>query len=130
MSNWYEPTDEVRATWAAWVAERPPVVRIVAEKFPPWALWRMDHIDQDGKPTGLFQRVFVMSFGETGDPKQPVTLTVAVDGRFNAVAFERNVFGIAPERLTPCDLPGPNDRVGSAGLSLDQVKQMMRADES
>jgi hypothetical protein len=130
MSNYYEPTEEQRTAWDAWLEVRPPIVRAVAERFPPWSLWRLDLTGEDGKPTGRFQRVYVLSYDETDDPKRPITLTIAVVGRFNAVAFERSVFGIDPADLTPCDLPGPDDPVGSAGLSVEDVKQAMRRDQS
>ena len=120
-ANWYEPTQEALDAWAEWTAERPPAVREVAERFPPWTLWKLPHTDDPKR----FQRVYVRSFGEPEDGT--VTLTVCVDGRFNLLAFERNVFGIDPSRLEPCELPGPDEKVGSAGLNVEQAKSYMRA---
>jgi hypothetical protein len=102
MARWYEPTPDNIAAWNAWVTERPERVRQVAERFTPWTLYRM-------KSTG--QRVVLCSFGESTDDT-PVTLTVSVTGKFNAVAFERNVFGIPPEDLEECDLPAPGELLG------------------
>jgi hypothetical protein len=123
MANWYEPTPDAREAWRQWVAERPPVVREVAERFPPWTLYRLH--DPEGNPTK--QRVYVLSFQEEhcgcGDccHRPHVTLTVAVDGRFNLVAAERGVRGIVPERLVECDLPGPDEPTGSMGLSVEMA---------
>jgi hypothetical protein len=80
------------------------------------------------KSTG--QRVTVYSFGE-GDR---VTLTVNVEGRFNAIAFERQVFGIDPDDLEPCDLPVAGELLGSAlsqtevAENLDALRVMVRPD--
>lgn len=57
--------------------------------------------DQYEASIQAFQRVYVRGYG--GQDDGTVTLTVAVDGRFNLVAFERSVFGIPPERLTPTE---------------------------
>ena len=115
-----QPTEEQERSFAAWVAERPEVVRalIGRMKFDPWTLYRL-------KSTG--HRVGVTSFGEVCDPKPgkpPVTLTLCVSGRFNLVAFERNVFGIDPDDLEECDLPAADEPVGSAGLSPEEVMRM------
>ncbi len=42
MANRYEPSDEQRASWAEWLAERPLEVRKLAKRFPPWKLYRLD----------------------------------------------------------------------------------------
>lgn len=99
MANWFEPTKRQMAAWRKWVALRPPAIRAVAENFQPWGLYRM-------ADTG--SRVTIRSFDES----DPVTVTVNVLGEFNLVAFERFVFGVNPEDLTPCDLPTPGDPVG------------------
>ena len=95
MARFYEPTAKQVKGWAKWVAKRPPVVRAVAERFNPWTLYRLDD-----------HRVTLVSFSEDG------TVTVAVTRHFNAVVFERQVFGIDPDRLVECDLPGENEMVG------------------
>jgi len=114
MANFAEPTEEQRAGWAEWVAERPEAVRLVAEKFNPWALYRLKTSNH---------RVTLVSFDEPKDGS-PVTLRVNVTGEFNRVAFERCVFGIKPEDLEECDLPGPDELLGSQGLLPEQVKAL------
>ena len=51
-------------------------------------------------------RCTIYSYHENG------TVTVTVNGQYNAVAFARNVFGIDPESLTECDLPGDQEVLG------------------
>lgn len=115
MANYFEPTEENRTKWTAWVAERPPLVRVVAERFFPWKLYRM-------KSTG--HRVTVVSFEDHFDDS--VTLKVAVTGRFNLVAFERVVFGVDPDDLEECDLPAEGEPVGSAGLPAREVRKRIK----
>lgn len=105
MANYFEPDEEQQAGYAAWVAERPPHVRVVAERFQPWGLYRM-------KSTG--HRVIVLSFGESED--QSVTLTVHISADFNHLMFERQVFGINPDDLEPCDLPAPDEPTGASSV--------------
>lgn len=116
MANWQEPTPEGREMWGEWVAERPEPIRALVEKygFAPWKLYKL-------KTSG--HRVVIHSIDEPieGEP----TLTVLVDGRFNYVAFERRVFGIKPEDLEECDLPTSDEPLGSANLTLDEVKTML-----
>lgn len=107
MANWFEPTDNDRAGWAEWVAQRPEKVRVVAEKFEPWKLYRLKSSSH---------RVTIVSFDQPKDESQPVTLKVHVSGDFNRVAFERTVFGILPEDLEECELPGQDEPLGSANL--------------
>ncbi len=47
-----------------------------------------------------------MSYSENG------TVTVAVSGEFNAVTFERQVFGVNPDDLDECDLPAKDEVTG------------------
>lgn len=103
MARHIEPTPEQEAGYRAWVAERPPLVRAVAERFDPWTLYRL---------TTTGHRVFMVGFSEPDDDG-PVTMVVAVSGLFNAVVMERTVYGIRPEDLVECDLPGPEEPVGS-----------------
>jgi hypothetical protein len=96
------PTQEQESAWNEWILSRPEKVRIVAERFDPWSLYRM-------KSTG--HRVTIFSFSEGSDGK--ITMTVDVLGEFNLIAFERRVFGIDPDDLELCEPPGPNERVGA-----------------
>ena len=41
MSNYKEPTPEDQTRWKDWVEARPENVRVWAEKFYPWVLYRM-----------------------------------------------------------------------------------------
>ena len=110
MANWYEPTDEQLATYAEWLDERPPHVREVAERFPPWKLFRMESSGH---------RVTVHSFDERIDGT--VTLKVNVTGDYNFVAFERRVFGIDPEDLTECELPAEDELLGASLTTEEEV---------
>lgn len=97
MANHFDPTPEQMAAYAEWTASRPESVRKIAERLFPWALYRM-------KSTG--QRVTLVSIFEDG------TIKVEVSGRFNALVFERDVFGIDPDDLEECDLPGEDEPLG------------------
>lgn len=101
MARIFEPTPEQEAGYREWIASRPDNVRVVAERFEPWCLYRM-------RATG--QRVTVMSFGE--DDEGNVSLTVHVLPEFNFVLVPREVFGIDPDDLEPCELPEPGELVG------------------
>lgn len=111
MARIIEPTDEQVEGYRAWVASRPAHVRAVAERFEPWSLYRI-------KPSG--HRVTVLSFGEQKDGS--VTLTVNVRAEFNFVMFERQVFGVKPDDLEPCDLPAQNELTGTL-MSPEQVDE-------
>jgi len=102
MARFYEPTAEQEAGYRAWVASRPATVRAVAERFEPWSLYRL-------QSTG--QRVTVAAFGVTADGT--VTVSVNVLALFNFVTFERQVFGIHPDELEPCELPAPDEPTGA-----------------
>lgn len=121
MTRFVEPTPEQELGWKKWIAERPDKVREVAKRFEPWSLYRM-------KSTG--HRVTIASFAES----DPVTLTVNVTGEFNAVAFERSVFGISPDDLEPCELPEAGDPLGAAmtahdvDQNIDEMRVMVRPD--
>ena len=71
----------------AWVETRPPVVQALCERLPPDRLYRL-------KSSG--HRVTLRSYCEDG------TVTVNVTGQYNALAFDRYVFGIAPADLEEC----------------------------
>lgn len=90
MARVIEPTEEDQADWAEWVGSRPDSVRIIAEKFDPWSLFRLKTTDQ---------RVTIYSFSEDG------TVTVNITGEFNLHLFDSQVFGINPDDLEPCELP-------------------------
>ena len=118
MANIYEPTPEKERVYQEWLASRPAHVREVAARFRPWILYKMgDH------------RVLVYSFGEKLDGS--VNLTVNVSAQYNFVTFERSVFGVDPNELTECDLPGPEEPVGALFTqeevheNIDVIRAMM-----
>ena len=111
--RYVQPTPEQAQGWESWVAERPDNVREVARRFDPWTLYRL-------KSSG--HRVTVGAFDEEEDGR--VTLRVNVSGEFNFVTFERSVFGIDPNDLEECDLPGPDEPLGSTDWPIEVVKEM------
>lgn len=98
MARIVQPSKAELRSWNRWVSGRPPSVRAVAERLDPWTLYCL-------KTTG--QRVTVYSYSEDG------TVTVDVDAAFNLCLFPARVFGIDPNDLSPCDLPGASDAVGA-----------------
>jgi hypothetical protein len=119
--NWFEPTDEQRVQWAEFVKTRPDNVRKVIEAhgFAPWKLYRIE-------PNG--NRVTINSFDEVADGS--ITMTVHVGGEFNVVSFSRSVFGISPDKLVECDLPGPNEPVGDFEMNPLEVKAIIEKIDS
>lgn len=95
MARWMKPTPKQLKGYQKWVKKRPPVVRKICERLNPWELYWLNG-----------QRVIVHGVNEDG------TVTVVVSAKFNFVFMERTVFGVDPDELTPCELPGPNDQVG------------------
>lgn len=119
MARFREPTQEEQDDWAKWVAERPEPIRKVAERFNPWSLYR---------PKTGGHRVTLYSLYEVEDGT--VQMTVLVTGQYNVVAFERNVFGINPDDLEECELPPPDEPVGSADIPIERVKELMQKEAS
>lgn len=109
MAPTKNPTAEQVAGWKAWVASLPENVRIVADRFEPWSLYRM-------KSTG--QRVTICSFQE--DQHGAVTLTVNVTADYNLIVFERRVFGVHPDDLETCAWPSDDEPRGAL-ISADEV---------
>lgn len=103
MARTYEPTPKEFIEYTEWVATRPVVIREMAQRWNPWTLYRM-------KSTG--HRVLICSFYEDR------TLRVVVLAQYNLIGFERYVFGIDPDDLEECDLPGPDDPVGIAPVTI------------
>ena len=85
--------------WDEWVASRPPVVQDLCRRFPPDRLYRI-------KSSG--HRCTLVSYSEDG------TMKVNVTGQYNFVTFDRQVFGIKPDDLEECDLPGKDEHLGTA----------------
>lgn len=106
---------DARREWDDWLAGRPPSVRDVAARWPPWRLYRL---------AGTGQRVTIHSYGERADRSGVVTLTVAVTGEYNRIDFGRMVFGIDPADLTECDLPQSGELVGETVAASDLPKHL------
>ena len=114
--KYVEPTAEHLAAWRTYVADLPPAVRAIAERYDPWTLYRL-------KDTG--QRVFLLSFFDP-DANGKVTCRVAVTGEFNLVTHERAVFGIDPADLEECDLPRADEVLGSFDFPIEVLKDLMQ----
>jgi hypothetical protein len=99
MADIIELTPEQQAELEAWIAERPPVVQEAVRSHPPTKLYRL---------TDTNQRVTISAYNEDG------TVQVIVAGKYNAVVFDRQVFGIPLSALTECELPGPEEQTGTA----------------
>jgi hypothetical protein len=95
----------------AWVETRPPVVQALCERLPPDRLYRL-------KSSG--HRVTLRSYCEDG------TVTVNVTGQYNALAFDRYVFGIAPADLEECDLPPSDEPIGTVLTEQEDVDALIR----
>jgi hypothetical protein len=119
MARYFEPTPEQEALWKAWVAERPGPARKIAKQFDPWTLYLL-------KSTG--NRVTLHSLSE-GDGDGKVAVTVNVLGKYNIVAFERQVFGIDPADLEPCELPSPGEPVGGRADRGADSDRALRIDQ-
>ena len=78
--------DAAKAEWDEWVATRPPVVRALCEKFPPWLYYDMPE-------TG--QVVIVQAYDENGTMR-----VLMVGDRVSVPAImQYEVFGVPPEDL-------------------------------
>jgi hypothetical protein len=86
-----------QAAWDEWVATRPACVQALCKRLPPDRLYLLKSSKH---------RVFLHSYSEDG------TVTVCVTGDYNAVTFERRVFGVSPGDLEECDLPGQDEVLG------------------
>jgi hypothetical protein len=80
-----------------WIKGRPQKIQEMCGRWPPNLLYR---------DSGSKLRVFIYSYSENG------TVTVIVSGRYNFVCFERKVFGVDPEALEECEMPGVDEKVG------------------
>lgn len=119
MARIGQPTSEQEAAWAEWVESRPESVKAVAKRFDPWSLYLL-------KTTG--QRVTILAIAEDG------TVRVNVSGNYNFLIFERQVFGINPDDLEPCELPSDDELTGSLMTpeqvddNIEELRCMIRPD--
>lgn len=91
----------------AWLVGRPAIIQALAARIPPDRLYCI-------KSTG--QRVTLHSYSEGG------TVTVNVTGQYNLCAFDTQVFGLNPDNLEECDLPGPDEELGSMLIEESAIK--------
>lgn len=115
MANLIAPTPELLAEYEEWLLARPEAVRRVAEKFRPWILYRIK---------SSRHRVTIVSFDSHSDGS--VTLKVNVTGQYNAVMFDRTVFGVDPDDLEECELPRPGEILGTV-LTPEEVEMNIDA---
>lgn len=114
MATIFEMNEQQAQEWKTWLASRPTVVKELAERFPINKLFRL-------KSSG--HRVTLRSYSEDG------TMSVNATGEYNRILFSRVVFGISPENLEECDLPGPDEDLGDtaaeAGYTEDDVRNIL-----
>jgi hypothetical protein len=108
MAKVMEWTDEQRAHWDEWVASRPTIVKELATKFPGDRLYRI-------KTSG--DRGTIQSYNENG------TITLIVDGTYCRVMFGKNVFGLHPDDIEECDLPGPDEQLGDFAAESEENRR-------
>ena len=106
MARILDWSPEQAQTWETWLRGRPAIIHTLAQRFPPYNLYRL-------KRTG--QRCTIHSYNEGG------TLTVAVTGQWNQVMFDRHVFGVAPENLEEAELPGPDELHGTVLTDPEEI---------
>lgn len=83
--------------YEAWLKTVPPEIRELAEKYPPWFLYR-------DSATGY--RAVIHAY----TPKGKVRCHFLA--AFNKIDFERDVHDMDPAQLTPCEPPDENEEVG------------------
>ena len=98
--------------WANWVATRPKVVQDLCKKFRPDTLYLLKTSNQ---------RVTICAYSEDG------TMSVDVSGDYNALVFDREVFGVKPEHLEECDLPSKSEVLGTLLTDPENVKDYVNS---
>ena len=105
MAEIYKFSEEQEKLWEAWVAERPPVIKAMAERLLPNRVYKLTTTEQICIPT---------AFHEDN------TVKVAVLRALNNRIFSVSVFGINPDDLVECDLPN--------GIQLMSFKEFENLD--
>ena len=103
----FEWDEEREKEWDEWVTARPPVIQDLCKRFPPYNLYRLKNTDH---------KVTLASYAEDG------TLMVNITGEYNAVMFDRQVFGIEPNDLEECALPKPDEVLGTVLTEKDEIE--------
>ena len=99
---------DLTAEWEEWIKSKPQVIQDLAKRLPPDRLYLL-------KSSG--HRVELHGYVEDG------TLIVRVLGKWNKIMFERNVFGIKPEDLVECDVPGPEEPLGVTLVKDEEIER-------
>jgi len=112
-----QPTKQNLAAWKTWLADRPQCIRDAVEKYKldPWTLYKLN-------PRGT--RVTLASLSEPALSDGKVTVRVGISGEFNLVTFQRDVMGIDPADLEECDLPKPDEQIGSLEVPVDVLRNL------
>src|SRR3990167_7102778 len=96
--------------WKKWVDSRPSIIQDLCKRFPPTKLYRLNNSGH---------RVTLYSYSEDG------TMTVSVTGEYNAIAFDRRVFGIEPDNLEECDLPEEGELFGTVFTAEEDINAVI-----
>jgi hypothetical protein len=64
-------------------------------------------------------RVTICSYSENG------TMMVDVRGEYNKITFERTVFGVKPEDLEECELPGEGEELGAMLTEPKEIENLL-----
>jgi len=110
MAKIIEWNEKQKQEWDEWVSSRPEIIQDLCKRFPPYNLYRL-------KNSG--HRVTLYSYSEDG------TMTVNVSGEYNAVMFDRQVFGIKPDNLVECDLPKSDEPTGTLLTEEEDVEEFI-----
>ena len=110
MAKVIEWSKDQKKAWEEWVSARPQIIKDLCNRFPPYNLYRLK---------GSGHRVTLFSYSEEG------TMTVNVSGEYNAVIFDRQVFGIKPNDLQECDLPEPDEVIGTFLTEEEDVNEFV-----
>ena len=113
MAKIIEWTEKQRREWDKWVANRPAVIQELCRRLPGDRLYRLKSYNQ---------RVTLCSYSEDG------TVTVIVSGKYNFVTFDRKVFGISPDDLEECDLPDPEELIGTVFTEKKDIYAFIEAE--
>lgn len=108
MAQLYPMSDEQKQIWADWVAERPPVIKALCERFQPNHLYR-------NKVTNRY--VIPRAFYEDN------TLLVFVPRSINGSIFPSvEVFDVPADNLEEVELPN-----GMKEMTFEQFEQMLNS---
>lgn len=92
MINWFEPTQEQKATWRERLRALPPQLQRLGELYPPWRLFK--------DPSGC--RVYVSSIREDG------TVRVVATTGLNVALEQDDDYVVSTSTLTECE---PDDLI-------------------